>query len=105
MKTGGKVAVLASVAIVVLLVVAKRGGVRDVRLSGVTASETCLVSEPDAGGGYKTPKGIVVQVSKMTDEWAFVTIPASIADALFDKNEDVSGWVPLSALEPGMTPR
>jgi len=86
------------VLVVVAALVAAKAGDQNVKLSGVTSREVYLVSEPDAGGGYKTPKGIVVSVSKYRGSWAFVTVPASIADALFDKNEDISGWVPREAL-------
>lgn len=98
MKTGGKVVVGLVTLMVVAGLVAFREGEEVVRLSGVTAGEVYLVTEPGAGGGFKTPKGIVVTVSKYRGDWAFVTVPASIADALFDKPEDVSGWVPRSAL-------
>lgn len=82
------------------LIVWKKGQPRDVRLSGVTKQPTAMTEEVGAGGGRQVPKGIVVHVSKIVgDEWAYVTIPASIADALFDVNQDVSGWVPFAALE------
>ncbi len=73
---------------------------RDVKLAGVTKRPTAMTEELGAGGGRPIPKGIVVYVTKMVrDEWAYVTVPASIADALYDVNQDVSGWVPFEALE------
>jgi len=105
MKTGGKVVVGVLLVGGVAALLAWRQAGHIVKLSGVTAVETYIVPDPEAGGGLKLPKGIVVAVSKLKDEWAFVTVPASISDALFDKNEDVSGWIPLASLEPGMVPR
>lgn len=47
------------------------------------------------------PKSIVVDVSMVSSDkqWAEVTIPASTADAIYDKPEPVTAWVPLTVLE------
>ena len=47
------------------------------------------------------PKSTVVDVSMVSSDkqWAEVTIPASTADALYDRNEPVTAWVPLTTLE------
>ena len=112
MNTGSKV-VLSGLILgaAVGLVLWRKGGVRDVRMSGVSARATTLGlgEEPGKnppGGWKKLPAGIVVQVSKLVgDEWAYVTVPASIADALFDMNQDVSGWVAVADLEQPLLPR
>lgn len=102
MSPGGKVLTGAAVlGLVAGLVLWRKGQPRDVRLAGVTRRPTTM-AETAAGApvGKSVPKGIVVFVSKMVgDEWAYVTVPASIADALYDVNADVSGWVPFEALE------
>lgn len=99
MSPGGKVLISAVTVGLVAGLILWRNSPKSVNLAGVTAKETYLVTEPNAGGGKKVPRGIVVFVTKVTDEWAYVTIPASIADALYDLNQDVSGWVLRSHLE------
>lgn len=101
MSPGGKVLTGAAVlGLVAGLVFWRKGQPRDVRLAGVAKQPTAMATEPGAGGGRPLPKGIVVFISKVVgDEWAYVTVPASIADALYDVNADVSGWVPMLALE------
>lgn len=101
MSPGGKVLVgAAALGLVAGLVFWRKGQPRDVQLAGVTKQATAMTEEVGAGGGRPVPKGIVVFISKMVgDEWAYVTIPASIADVLFDVKADVSGWVPFVALE------
>lgn len=105
MSPGGKV--LVSVAVLgtaFSLILWRQKQPRDVRLASVTLRDTLLASQPGGGGGLTLPKESLVQVTRIIpDEWAYVTLPASISWAMFDRHEDVSGWVPFDALDPANT--
>lgn len=105
MSPGGKV--LVSVAVLgtaFSLILWRQKQPRDVQLSSVTLRDTLLASEPGAGSGLTLPKGLTVQVTRLIpNEWAYVTLPASISWVVFGRHEDFSGWVPFDVLDSANT--